>query len=209
MMPVAPAPVRFKPFTAAAVVTLSACAAFTSPPPEGPRGMLTEVPIDLPQHKRPDTALPTLLILKPQTQRAYDTTQMVYRLRAQEIAYYRDHEWAATPSEMMQPLIESTLLRTNRFAAVLSSPNVGRATYVLQTQVRELVQDFSPPAAAVRLSLLLQLTHNASGRVASKEVVVSEPMSQRSPDAGIAAANRATASALREVAQFVLDNAMD
>jgi cholesterol transport system auxiliary component len=209
MMPVAQAPVRSTLFTLAAAVILSACAAFTSPPPEGPRGMLTEITIDLPQRKSPDIASATLLIVRPQTQRAYDTTQMAYRLRDQEIAYYRDHEWAATPAEMMQPLIESTLLRTNRFAAVLASPNIGRVTYVLQTQIRELVQDFSPPAAAVRLSLLLQLTHNASGRAASKEVVVTEPMSQRSPDAGIAAANRATANALREVAQFVLDNAMD
>ena len=45
-------------------------------------------------------------------ERAYDTTQMAYRLRDQEIAYYRDHEWAATPSEMMQPLIVDAIAMT-------------------------------------------------------------------------------------------------
>ena len=145
----------------------------------------------------------------PRTQRAYDTTQMAYTMHHHEIAYYRDHEWAATPSEMVQPLLITTLERTQRFAAVLALPYGGRSTYVLQTQIGELVQDFTQPTVAVRITMHLQLTYSVSRRVVSKEIVVTEPMSQRSPQAGITAANRATVKALREVAQFVLDNAVD
>jgi cholesterol transport system auxiliary component len=151
----------------------------------------------------------TLLILSPRIQRAYDTTGMAYIVRDQEIAYYRDHEWAATPSEMMQPLLVTTLERTHRFAAVLAAPYVGRSTYVLQTQIGQLVQDFTQSTAVVRIAMHLQLTHATSRRAVSKEIVVTEPMTQRSPQAGIAAANRAMARALQEVARFVLDNAID
>ena len=189
---------------------LSACTLFTAPPPEAQRGLLTELPAE---PSRSDGSVrastTTLLIVTPRTQRAYDTTQMAYTVRDHEIAYYRDHEWAATPSEMMQPLLITTLERTHRFAAVLAVPYGGRSTYVLQTQIGELVQDFTQPTVAVRIAMHLQLTNTVSRRVVSKEIVVTEPMSQRSPQAGIAAANRATGKVLREVAQFVLDNAID
>jgi hypothetical protein len=72
-----------------------------------------------------------------------------------------------------------------------------------------LVQDFTPPTVAVRIAMHLQLTNSVSRRVVSKEIVVTEPFSQRSAEAGIAAANRATAKTLLEIAQFVLDNAID
>ena len=188
---------------------LPACTVFTAPPPQAKRGLLTEVPPEPPRSEASVPASATLLIVAPRTQRAYDTTQMAYTMRDHEIAYYRDHEWAATPSEMMQPLLITTLERTQRFAAVLAVPYGGRSTYVLQTQIGELVQDFTQPTVAVRITMHLQLTHTVSRHVVSKEIVVTEPMAQRSPQAGIAAANRATVKALREVAQFVLDNAVD
>jgi cholesterol transport system auxiliary component len=188
---------------------LSGCTLFTPPPPEAPRGMLTEVPSELPRSPQAPSASTALIVVTPHTQQAYDTTRMAYTLRANEIAYYRDHEWGATPSEMMQPLLVSTLEQTHRFAAVLTVPHGARSTYVLQTQIDELLQDFTLPTVAVRIALHLQLTNSVSGRVVSKEVAVTEAMAQRSPEAGIAAANRATAKTLREVAQFVLDNAID
>jgi cholesterol transport system auxiliary component len=188
---------------------LSACTLFTAPPPEIQRGMLTELPTEPPRSVGLLSASATLLIVTPRTQRAYDTTQMAYTVRDHEIAYYRDHEWGATPSEMMQPLLVTTLERTHRFAAVLAVPYGGRSTHVLQTKIGELVQDFTQPAAAVRIAMHLQLTNAVSRRSVSDEIVVTEPMSQRSPQAGIAAANRAAAKALQRVAQFVLDNAID
>lgn len=188
---------------------LSACTLFTAPPPEIQRGILTELPSEPPRSGGSVPASATLLIVISRTQRAYDTTQMAYTVRDHEIAYYRDHEWGATPSEMLQPLLITTLELTHRFAAVLAVPYGGRSTYVLQTQIGELVQDFTQQTAAVRIAVHLQLTNTVSRRAVSKEIVVTEPMSQRSPQAGIAAANRAAAKALQEVAQFVLDNAID
>jgi cholesterol transport system auxiliary component len=200
-----------KPGTVALLITffLSACTLFAAPPPEVKRGMLTEMPSEPPRSGGSVPASATLLIVTPRTQGAYDTTQMAYTVRDHEIAYYRDHEWGATPSEMMQPLLTTTLERTHRFAAVLSVPYGGRSTYVLQTQIGELVQDFTQPTAVARIAMHLQLTNAVSRRAVSKEIVVTEPMAQRSPQAGVVAANRATAEALQEVAQFVLESAID
>jgi ABC-type uncharacterized transport system, auxiliary component len=188
---------------------LSACTLFMAPQPEVQRGMLTEAPSEPPRTEDSEAPSATLLLGTLHTQRAYDTTQMAYTLRDHEIAYYRDHEWGATPSEMMQPLLITTLERTRRFAAVLAAPYGGRSTYVLEMQIGELVQDFTQATAAVRIAMHLQLTDSVSRQAVSKEIVVTEPMSQRSPQAGIAAANRATTKALQEVAQFVLDKAID
>jgi ABC-type uncharacterized transport system auxiliary subunit len=53
--------------------------------------------------------------------------------------------------------------------------------------------------------LRVQLSDGVVGRVvASKEIVLSEPLSQGTPEAGVAAANRAVARALQEVVTFEL-----
>ena len=85
-------------------LVLSACTLVPAPPPEIQRGLLTEVPSEPSRSGGSVPASATLLIVTPRTQRAYETTQMAYTVRDHEIAYYRDHEWGATPSEMMQPL---------------------------------------------------------------------------------------------------------
>ena len=91
---------------------LSACTLF-APPPEPRRGLLTEVPSELPRSQPAVAASTTLLVVAPRAQRAYDTPQMAYALRDHEIAYYRDHEWGATPAEMLQPLLVSRQLPPN------------------------------------------------------------------------------------------------
>ena len=55
------------------------------------------------------------------------------------------------------------------------------------------------------LTLRFQLTdYTAKQVVATKEVTVREPMQRRTSDAGVAAANEATANALRQTAEFIL-----
>lgn len=189
----------------AGVAPLAGCSLLAPPAPPPRRALLGDLPAQVPQ--RAGAGDIVVLVALPQAHRAYDTTQMGYTLRAHEMAYYRDHEWAATPPQMLLPLLVSTLQRTRGFAAVLSAPAyAGRATHVLQTQLVELVQDFGAAnGPQVRLVLQVQLVHTVSRRAASHEIAVSVPMAQRSSEAGVAAANRAAAQALREVAQFVLD----
>ena len=57
------------------------------------------------------------------------------------------------------------------------------------------------------LVLRFQLTDYEPKQVgATKEITVREPMQQKTSYAGVIAANRATADALRQAAEFVLEN---
>jgi cholesterol transport system auxiliary component len=190
-----------------ATLWLAGCALLAPPQAPARRAMLEKVPADLPS-AAPRPA--TVVVLPPQTLPVYDTTRMAYSSRPHEVAYFRDHEWAATPSQMVQPLLLRTLQSTRAFAAVLAPPDAGRAHYVLRTQIVELLQDFSADPPVVRVALQLQLSGGAAARrTSSAEVVVREPIGERTPQAGVAAANEAIAKALLQVARFVLEQTHD
>jgi cholesterol transport system auxiliary component len=166
------------------------------------KSALTDVPHDLPQRTaRGDT----LLVFPPKTTPLYDTTQMAYRTQPYEVAYFSEREWADNPAHMLYPLVVRTLENTHAFRAVLTEPIAGRYTYALRTDILELVQDFSPDSATLLLSLRLQLIdYGAKQVIATKEISVRESMRERNSYAGVIAANEATAKALQQMAQYVL-----
>ncbi len=133
---------------------------------------------------------------------------MAYSLRPYEVAYFRDHQWGATPSQMLQPLLVRTLESTRYFRAILTPPYTGPYDYSLETEVVALVQDFAAQPAVLQLVLRLRLADGATGQfVANREISLREPLHERTPYAGVVAANDAAAAALRQTAQFVLENA--
>jgi cholesterol transport system auxiliary component len=147
----------------------------------------------------------TLLVFPPQAQATYDTTQMAYTTEAHQIAFFSQHEWADTPSRMLLPLLVSTLQDTRCFSAVVTPPYTEHYTRALRTDLVELLQDFTSQPPTLRLVLRVQLSDDVVGRVvASRELVLSEPLLQDTPEAGVVAANRAAARALQEAAVFVL-----
>ena len=158
---------------------------------------------DLPQARHCTAA--TLLVFPPRAQAIYDTTQMAYTTQAHQIAHFARHEWADTPSRMLLPLLVRALQNTRCFNPVVTPPYTYHYTHALRTDLVELLQDFTSQPATLRLVLRAQLSDDATGRViASREVVLREPLSQETAEAGVIAANRATARALQEVVTFVL-----
>lgn len=146
----------------------------------------------------------TLLVFPPQAEAIYDTTQMAYTVQAHQVAYFSRHEWAETPSQMLLPLLVEALQDTHCFDAV-AAPSAYHHTRALRTELVELLQDFTSQPPLLRLALRVQLSDDASGRViASKDITLREPLSQRTAEAGVVAANKATATALQEVVMFAL-----
>jgi len=185
------------------VPTVSGCALLSPAKIETKKEVLSKMPPEFPQ-KQPHTA--TVLVYPPETQPIYDTTRMAYTIQPYQVAYFRDYEWGETPSQMLQPLLVRTLQNTHYFSAVLTPPHPGRYTYALRTEILELTQDFTSEPTTLLLSLRVSLTDGAANRViASKEILLREPMQQKTPYAGVVAANDATAKALQEVAKFVLE----
>jgi cholesterol transport system auxiliary component len=193
------------PALIACVMFITGCSLFSPVNIDTKKNVLTNVPLDLP-NERPHPA--TLLVLIPETLPAYATTQMAYSTQAYQIAYFTKNEWAETPSQMIQPLIVQTLRNTHYFGEVLSPPDFGPHTFALRSEVLELKQDFTSEPAMLKLAMRISLSRNATNQVvATKELSVSQPMSNRNPYAGVVAANEAMANLLHELAQFVVEKA--
>jgi ABC-type transport auxiliary lipoprotein component len=104
---------------------LSGCPLVSPVRVEARKHVLDQIPTDT---RSEETHPATLIVLVPETEAIYDTTQMVYMTRAHEVGYFSQNEWAETPSRMMQPLIVQTIRNTHHFSEVLSqtfwSPNL-------------------------------------------------------------------------------------
>jgi cholesterol transport system auxiliary component len=192
-------------FIALCVPIAASCGLLSPVKIETRKEVLSQIPTHLPQAT---TRAATLLILAPRTHPAYDTTQMAYTTEPHQIAYFAWNEWGETPAQMIQPLMVKTLQQARYFGAVLSPPYMGRYTYALRTEILELKQDFTSEPAVLQLAMRFELTRwGANEVVAAKEISLSEPMLGRTPSAGVVAANNAMVSALRQLAQFVLEKA--
>jgi cholesterol transport system auxiliary component len=149
-----------------------------------------------------------LLVLQPETAAPYDTVQMAYSTKPHEVAYFNHHEWSALPAQMLFPLLTETMEKTGYFSVVITPPYPGPYDYALRTKILELQQDFTSDTPAVLLSLRLELTDVATHQViAANDIVVRQPMSGKTADAGVTAANLAVSTALRRTAGFVLEKA--
>ena len=183
---------------------LAGCALTPAGDPPMTSALLDQMPAQVPHRAAGGS---TVLVFPPEARPAIDTPQMAYSLRPHHLAYYAQNQWAETPPQMLQPLVVRTLESTGAFRAVVTSPHTGAYALGLRTEIMELVQDFAQEPPAVRLSLRVRLSDGSANRVlATREFTVKQPMQQGSPQAGVAAANAAMASALEQLAGFVLDN---
>ncbi|MBX5453622.1 MAG: ABC-type transport auxiliary lipoprotein family protein [Acidobacteriia bacterium] len=187
----------------AAALLLGGCTLLAPPRPEPAREVLDELPKQIPSERRHTAAL---FVLPPEAGPAYDTIRIAYRERPYQLGYFRDHEWAEPPAQMIKTLLIETLKRTGAFRSVLTEPDFASPTYTLRTEILELVQDYtrSPPVA--RLALRLELLAPTGRPLASREITREQPMQAATPYAGVAATNHALAGALAEAASFVLDH---
>lgn len=189
----------------ACIVLFSGCTLFSPVNIDTKKYVLSNIPLDLPSET---THSATLLVMAAETMPAYATTQMAYSSEAYKIAYFTKNEWAQTPSQMIQPLIVKTLRNTHYFSEVLSPPYFGHHTFSLRIEILELKQDFASEPPTLQLAIRIDLSREATHRVvATKELSMREPMSQRNAYAGVVAANEALPKLLRELAAVVVEKA--
>ena len=122
--------------------------------------------------------------------------------------YFAKNEWGEKPSRMMQELLVRTLESTHSFTAVVKPPHTEPYTYALKSEIVEFHQDFTAEPAVMRIAMRFELVSEHADRViATRNVEVRQPMRDKTPYAGVQAANEAAAKLLREVAGFVLEKA--
>lgn len=194
-------PPAARPASLWALALSAGCGAF-APYPTPATLLLDQMPSEVPHAPRHALAL---RIAMPDARPEYDTTQMAYSLRAHQLAYYGRNEWAATPAQMLQPLLARTLQASGAFAAVRTDAGP-EAALVLHTEITELLQDYTQEPPRARIGLRVELADPSGRTLAQREIAEDEPMPARNPYAGVLAANAALARALVDVARFVLQS---
>ena len=184
-------------------ILISGCTLFSPVKNDMRVAVIDKVPAEVPL-RHPHSA--TLLISPSSINPVYDTIRMAYRTEPHQVSYFSRNEWGATPAQMLLPLLARTLENTGYFDAVATPPYFGPYSYALRTEIVEFVQEFTSTPATLHLSLRVQLIEGKSNRIiASTTISLREPMYQESPNAGVVAANEATAKALQQTATFVLE----
>lgn len=134
-----------------------------SPVPTPP--VTTYVLDKMPAIKRYARHRGAILITPPETTAVYDTAQMAYRLRPFEVAYYAKNSWAQTPSQMLYPLMIQAVQKSNAFAAVITPNSQARFSYVLNTHILKVEQDYTNLERRAKLVINAQLVNAATSRV--------------------------------------------
>ena len=145
-----------------------------------------------------------LLLSAPQAEAGFDTPRMVYLTRPHEIGYYATNQWAETPVRMIGALLVQSLEKSGLWRVVVPMPSSVRGDHRLDTQGLALQQEFLQRPSQVRVGFRLQLVELRDHVVVGTrrfEVVENAP----TDDAygGVLAANRAVATLLEQVADWV------
>jgi cholesterol transport system auxiliary component len=145
----------------------------------------------------------TLFVAEPTSLTIYNTTDMAYSNQVYQVGYFVKSSWAATPAQMLQPLIVQTLQNTKRYSSVTSAVGVGSYNYLLNTQIVQFQQDFTSGRNIFKLHARLQLLSSATNQlVASKDIVIAIPAPCNNAYGGVIAANQAVRDMLDELATF-------
>lgn len=149
------------------------------------------------------TRTQTLVVATPRAAPGYDSVRIAYTRHPHEIEYFANNEWVAPPAHMLAPLIVRTLEQGGGFRAVVpaSSPVIGDLR--LDTEIVRLQQEFDVAPSRVRFTLRAQLVDPVARRVVKTgEFDAIEDAPGDDPRGGVAAANRAVARVLAELAGF-------
>jgi cholesterol transport system auxiliary component len=147
-----------------------------------------------------------LLVSLPDISPVYNTTQMAYTIRPYEISYFAWNQWAEVPQEMFQPLLVKTLERTHHFKAIVTPPYAGGYDYVLDTEILELLQDYTHRIPLLVMTVRAQIINVSRNRViGTRSFTVVQPILRCSPYAGVFAANDASAHIQQRIAEFCLE----
>lgn len=146
-----------------------------------------------------------LLVATPTTHATYQTTAMLYTEGDHQIQKFAKNRWIASPAQMLLPLIVTSLRNTNYFKAVVAPPIASKTDYQLTTQILEFQQYFTETNSYFKMTLLESLINTRTSRViAQRRFSASVTAMQNNPEAGVIAANEATAQILNRLVSWVV-----
>lgn len=135
---------------------------------------------------------------------AYSTNKMIYTKAPFNLKAYANHQWASPPAQMLQSMIGDALIARHYFRAVVFSPFVGNADYILSVRLLSLQQVFLQPLSEEHLALRVVLINQHTNQVIAERVFQSTlPAPGNNPYSGVIVANKMAGDMSRAIARFV------
>lgn len=193
---------RFAFYTATLILT--ACSVLgPEQTPDDRRYLMSAMPASF-NHVQQTHAI--LLVTQPETAAVYNTVSMAYTVKPYQVSFYSQNQWAATPSQMMLPLLAQSLEKTGAFQAVVVAPYIGKTDYTINTQIIKMQQNYIQPKAGyfelvVQADIVRVKTGNS---IATRQFTIKEPIGQASPYNGVVAGNAAMAKILMQISHFAM-----
>ena len=146
-----------------------------------------------------------LAVSAPQTRPGFDTPQIAYVQQPHELNYFVTSRWAATPANMLEPLLLQALEQTQSFRAIVQTAGAVPADVILGIELIRLQHNFGTRPSRVQLTLKAQLIDVRGKRVlAVKQFDETENAASDDAYGGVTAANRLVQRVLGQVADFCI-----
>lgn len=147
----------------------------------------------------------TLFVSMPQAIQPYNSTQMVYSQKRNEVCYFAENRWVTPLPQMMLPLIIQSIRKTHYFKTVVGFPTVANTSYRLDTSIITFKQEFCGKRSRVHIVLDVNLIYSNTQKViATRRIEVCIPTLCPTPASGVEAYRVALSSALEQLNIFII-----
>ena len=188
----------------ACVGCVAACTAL-QPPPAEPESIFVLEDRSDGDSPHPKTG-PVIEVTLPRARAGFDTDQMVYTRRTDQIEYFSRNRWADTPARMLAPALAHAIERSGAFRAVVRDPNAVHTDLRLDTELVRLQQNFNTHPSRIEIEVRVLLAGSTPpDTLAMARFEESEEATSDDPYAGVEAANRALSRLVRRVAEFCVN----
>jgi len=146
----------------------------------------------------------SLRVSTPASAPGFGSTRMAYTSQSPQLDYFAYHEWVDTPARMVASMMEARLDASGLLGAVMTGSSDIRTNLRLDSEVKSLRQDFSASGSTLALEIKASLVDVSSRSLLSSATFsYREPADSATPEAGVAAANRAADHFLGDLTGFV------
>ncbi|RMH32758.1 MAG: hypothetical protein D6690_12700 [Nitrospirae bacterium] len=146
----------------------------------------------------PSASIPTLLVPIPRARSGFDSARMIYVSRDYEVLPFAYHRWVDVPARMLHPLIVEALEASGW--RVIQPPSQVPSDFRLDVQNVLLQHEFIHVPSQVQFRARAQLVEIDPSRIRGiREFVIVEDAPSDDPYGGVVAANRAVATFLRQL----------
>jgi len=147
---------------------------------------------------------PRLLVRPVMAAPGFDVADMAYMRKPHQLEYFAHHRWVDSPARMLDPLLVRAAAHTGLFSSVVETGSRTKVDLRLDSTLLHLQQVCRLNPSEQQLAVHVRLVDVKNARViAARTLRVSESLEQRSPYAGVLAANRAVSQLLVQLQDFL------